>query len=117
MRREQSPVSHLLALALLIGCALFLFRLSLFEGWAFIGDSDRLNSVLNTRLFEIGALHQWGRIPYWSDQQFMGYPVVGLHWMLTTYSPLPYLLARPPTSEILHVEAMITAAQLALTLT
>jgi hypothetical protein len=116
MRREQSPVSHLIALALLIGCALFLFRLSLFEGWTFVGDSDRLNSVLNTRLFEVGALHQWGRVPYWSDQQFMGYPVVGLHWMLTTFSPVPYLLARLPTSEILHVEAMVTAGQLALTL-
>jgi hypothetical protein len=113
---RRLPLHHLIALALLAGCAIFLFRLSLFEGWAFVGDSDRLNSVLNTRLFEIGAVQKWGRVPFWSDQQFMGYSVVGLHWMLTTFSPLPYLLALLPTSEILHVEAAITALQLALTL-
>src|SRR5215207_564392 len=112
MLRERLPLRHLIALALLAGCAIYLFRLSLFEGWVFIGDSDRLNSVLNTRLFEIGSIHKWGRVPYWSDQQFMGYSVVGLHWMLTTFSPLPYLLALLPTSQIFHVEAAITALQL-----
>src|SRR4051794_10555552 len=116
MRRERLPLQHLLALGLLAACAVYLFRLSLFEGWSFVGDSDRLNSVLNTRLFEIGALHKDGRVPFWSEQQFMGYPVVGLHWMLTTFSPMPYLLALLPSSEILHVEAMVTALQLALTL-
>ena len=71
MHRERSSLPHVIALALLVGCAVYLFRLSVFQGWAFIGDSDRLNSVLNTRLFEIGALHQWGRVPFWSDQQFL----------------------------------------------
>jgi hypothetical protein len=116
MHRLRVPRDHVVAFVVIAGCALFLFRLSLFQGWAFIGDSDRLNSVINTRLFEILSLREHGSIPFWSGQQFMGYSIVGLHWMLTTFSPMPYLLALLPTSEILHVLAAISALQLALTI-
>ena len=55
-------------------------------------------------------------MPFWSDQQFMGYSIVGLHWMLTTFSPVPYLLALLPSSEMLHALAAFSALLLALTI-
>lgn len=105
-----------LALLLFVGIVLFLFRLSLFEGWTFIGDSDRLNSVINTRLFEVDALRAGRPIPMWSDQQFMGYSVIGLHWMLARFSPVPCLLAMVAPEQMLYVLGAITAAMLALTI-
>ncbi len=88
--------TDLAATALFVGCALLLFRISLFEDWTFIGDPDRLNSVLNTRLFETDAVRARGTVPTWSDQQFMGYSIVSIHWMLTGFTPVPYLLALLP---------------------
>ena len=37
--------ADLLVVALLLAVSLVLFRLSLFEGWTFVGDSDRLNTL------------------------------------------------------------------------
>ena len=116
MHRLRLPHDHVVALLLIAGCVLFLFRLSLFAGWTFIGDSDRLNSVINTRLFEVDAVRAGRPIPLWSDLQFMGYSIVGLHWMLTGFSPMPYLLALLPPSEMLHGLAALTALLLALTI-
>jgi hypothetical protein len=116
MRRVLLPPDHVVASLLIMGCVLFLFRLSLFAGWTFIGDSDRLNTILNARLFEVVALEKRGSIPFWSDQQLMGYSIVSLHWMLTTFSPMPYLLALLPTSEILHALAAFSALLLGLTI-
>src|SRR5688572_3072587 len=101
--------ADLLAGLIFVGCALGLFRLSLFQGWAFIGDSDRLNTVLNVRLFEVLSILQRGSVPTWSEQQFMGYGIVGLHWMLPGAPPLPQLLALLPTSELYHALAVLAA--------
>ena len=70
-----------------------LFRLSLFEGWTFVGDSDRLNTFLNVRLFEVRSIQERGTVPFWSEQQFMGTSMAGLNWMLPGASPFPYLVA------------------------
>src|SRR5689334_6363935 len=61
--------AHVVATLLFVACALLLFRLSLFEGWTFVGDSDRLNTDLNVRLFEVDAIHARGSVPTWSDDQ------------------------------------------------
>ena len=116
MHRLRLPRADIVALILIAACVLFLFRLSLFAGWTFIGDSDRLNSIFNARLFEVVSLQKRGYIPFWSDQQLMGFSIVSLHWMLTTFSPMPYLLALLPTSEMLHVLAAFSALMLGLTI-
>src|SRR6185295_16754327 len=77
-----------------------LFRLSLFEGWTFVGDSDRLNTVLSVRLFETDGLRTRGSISAWTEQQFMGYSMTGQHWMLPGFTPVPYLLALLPASQM-----------------
>ena len=105
--------ADLLACLFLVGCALALFRLSLFQGWSFIGDSDRLNTVLNVRLFEVLSILQYGTVPTWSEHQFMGYGIIGLHWMLPGAPPIPQLLAMLPLSELYHALAALAACLLA----
>jgi len=116
MPRVRLSRADVVALVLIATCVLSLFRLSLFAGWTFIGDSDRLNNIFNARLFEVVSLQKRGSIPFWSDQQLMGFSIVSLHWMLTTFSPLPYLLALLPTSEMLHALAALSALMLGLTI-
>ena len=93
---------------------LVLFRLSLFQGWTFIGDSDRLNTVLAVRLFEVDQIQARGSVPTWTDQQFMGSPLAGLHWMLPGFTPLPYLLALLPTTELYRALGVFAALLLGL---
>ena len=100
---------------LFVACALFLFRLSLFEGWTFVGDPDRINSVLNTRLFEADSLRARGSVSTWSDQQFMGYSPTALHWILPGFTPVPYVLALLPRAEAFHALGILSAVLLALT--
>src|SRR4051794_13542104 len=110
----QPSRAHLVAALLFVVCALILFRLSLFQGWTFVGDSDRLNTDLNVRLFEVDAIHARGSVPTWSEDQFMGYSIVGLHWLLTAFTPVPYLLALLPSSQMYTALAALSAALLAL---
>src|SRR5262245_33818898 len=112
-RRRRLARAHLVATLLFVGCALLLFRLSLLQGWTFVGDSDRLNTDLNVRLFEVDAIHARGSVPTWSDDQFMGYSIVGLHWLLTAFTPVPYLLALLPSSQLYYALAVVAAALLA----
>jgi hypothetical protein len=101
----------LAALAIMI---LALFRLSLFEGWTFVGDSDRLNTVLSVRLFEVNQIQSRGSVSTWTDQQFMGYSMAGLHWILVGFTPLPYLLALLPTTDTYRALDAFAAVLLAL---
>jgi hypothetical protein len=99
-----------------VGYALLLFRLSLFEGWTFVGDSDRLNNIMNLRLFEVTSILERGSIPAWNEHEFMGYGVSGVHWMLPGAPPLPQLLALLPLSEFYHALAILAAALFAATM-
>jgi hypothetical protein len=90
----------------LLAVSVILFRLSLFEGWTFVGDSDRLNTVLSIRLFETDQLRARGSISTWTEQQFMGYSMAGIHWMLPGFTPLPYLLVLLPTSQMFSALAV-----------
>ena len=99
-----------------VACALALFRLSLLQEWTFIGDSDRLNTALNVRLFETEAIRARGSVPTWSGDQFMGYSIVSLHWLLTAFTPVPYLLALLPPADMYHALAVLAATLLALTM-
>src|SRR4051812_14355386 len=84
--------ADLLALIFCAGCAVLIFRLSLFDGWTFAGVADRLNTAPNIRLFETDAIRSRGVVPTWSDDQFMGYDSGAVHWLLPGFTPVPYLL-------------------------
>lgn len=77
-----------------------LFRLTLFQGWTFIGDSDRLNAYLPVRLFEVASIWERGSVATWNEQQFLGQGPFGLHWVQPGLTPFPYFLALFPASEL-----------------
>ncbi len=112
--RQSEALTHVLACAFLAVCAVALFRLSLFQGWSFIGDSDRLNTVLNVRVFEMVSILSRGSVPSWSEHQFMGYSIISLHWMLPGAPPLPQLLAMLPLADLYYALAVLATALLAL---
>jgi hypothetical protein len=112
--RADCQQADLLVLLVFLAVSAVLFRLSLFEGWTFVGDSDRLNTVLSVRLFETDALRTRGSIPTWTEQQFMGYSMAGLHWILPAFTPLPYLLVLLPTSQMFGALAVFATLLLAL---
>src|SRR5262249_39883692 len=101
-------------LGALVVTILVLFRLYLFQGWTFIGDSDRLNTVLNVHLFEVDQIQARGSVSTWTDQQFIGSSLIGLPWMLPGLPPLPYLLALFPTTELYRVLGVFQAFLLGL---
>ena len=99
--------SHIWALALIIVAATGVFAPHLLGRALFIGDSDRLNTFLSIRKFEIEGV-QHGGVKAWSDFQFMGMATVGLAYMLP--DPLMRLEALFPVSwfpEIAGVVAWI----------
>jgi hypothetical protein len=102
--------TDLLVLAAFAAYAALLFRLTLFEGWTFIGDSDRVNDYLSVRVFEMLTIQQHGFPSTWSDQQFMGFSAAGLHWMLPGASPIPYILALLPGADTFWAINLFTIA-------
>jgi hypothetical protein len=112
---RSRTLTHAFACLILVGSALLLFRLSLFQGWTFIGDPDRLNNVMNVLLFEVISLLQRGSVPSWNEYEFMGYGVAGVHWMLPGAPPLPQILAMLPLSEFYHALAVLASTLFAAT--
>ena len=61
-----SPVagpSDLAALLILAAMGLWLFRMHISGDSTFIGDSDRLNTFLNIRKFEVDSIQRIARVP------------------------------------------------------
>ncbi|MFN8633274.1 MAG: hypothetical protein U0893_05405 [Chloroflexota bacterium] len=114
MQRRSRRWPDAVALAAFVGLAMLLFRLSLFEGWTFVGDSDRLNSFLNVRLFEVESIQARGTVSAWNDQQFMGLGMTGLHWMLPGGSPIPYVMALFPLTQAFRLANIVTTSLLIL---
>ena len=113
---RSHALAHVGSCLFFVGIALLLFRLSLFQGWTFIGDSDRLNNIMNLRLFEVVSLLERGVIPSWNEYEFMGYGVSGVHWMLPGSPPPPQLLALLPLSEFYHALGILAATLFAATM-
>ena len=67
-----------LAVAVLVLLALSLFGPHLLGQSRFVGNSDRLYTFLNVRLFEVEQLRAHGSVPAWTDRLLMGEPLDGL---------------------------------------
>src|SRR5581483_6249906 len=48
------------------------------------------------------------------EDQFMGYDVVAVHWMLPGFTPIPYLLALLPPSALYYALTVLAAVLLTL---
>jgi ABC-type multidrug transport system fused ATPase/permease subunit len=100
--------------ALLAVAAALLFSPHLLAFATFIGDSDRLNSLLNMRLFEVRSIQTLGWIPQWNENMFMGYGMAGLHWMLPSYDPLGYISSLFRVDRLFWIEGVFAAGLIAL---
>jgi hypothetical protein len=96
-------VIAILALGL-IGAGLFTVHLS--GRGLFIGDSDRLNTFLNVRKFEVESL-QAGGLKAWNEFQFMGMGTLGLPYMFP--DPLMRLMALFPSEHLIEVAGWVAA--------
>jgi hypothetical protein len=76
----------------------------------FIGESDRLNSYLNVRLWEYDALSRLHRVPGWSNTMFGGFPTSALHWMNPGTDPIAPLLQLFPRESIFRVLGYVSLA-------
>ena len=90
-----------------------LFRKILAHGWTFIGDSDRLNTFLNIRLFETDWIRASGRVPGWDEGQFAGQSMAGLHYMVPGAGLIAYLEAFFPRPMLFEVMGYASLALLA----
>jgi len=103
-----------LAGGVIAAAVLIVFGDHLFGVSTFIGDSDRLNSYLNLRLFEYDSIRTLGRVPLWNEGMFGGFSMAGLHWMNPGPDPIPYFLALFERGEIFRVLGYVSAALTAL---
>src|SRR6266478_1752073 len=95
------------ACAALVGLASALFWPHLNGTLGYFGDSDRLNTFLNVRLFEVDGLRA-GHLRAWSDLMFMGLGMFGLPYMLP--DPLALVVTLFPAEQLFRVEAAVACA-------
>ena len=106
--------SDLAALLILAAMGLWLFRMHLLGDSTFIGDSDRLNTFLNIRKFEVDSIQRMGRVPAWNDFMFLGFGTFGLHYMLLSADPIAYLEALFPIQHLFRVAGFVSCGFLIL---
>jgi uncharacterized protein YhhL (DUF1145 family) len=101
------------ALAGLVLLAVLLFRFHVLGIGTFVGDSDRLNSYLNLRTFEVRTLQEGASVA-WNEYLFMGFGTYGLHYLLPRFDPTLYLEALFPISSLFRVAGYVSLVLLAL---
>jgi hypothetical protein len=99
-----------IVLALLAGGIAIVFWEQLVGTAVFIGESDRLNTYLNTRLFEYDALRTYGRVPAWNPTMFGGFPLAALHWINPGTDPIAYLLQLFPRERVYQALGYVSIA-------
>jgi hypothetical protein len=88
----------------IIALVVFVFWQQAFGAGIFIGESDRLNSYLNMRLWEYDAFVHLHKVPSWNNTMFGGFPASALHWMNPGTDPIALLLrwfSRPDLFQVL----------------
>ncbi|MCC7369749.1 MAG: fibronectin type III domain-containing protein [Chloroflexi bacterium] len=79
-----------------------------------IGNSDRLHTFLNVRLFQVEQLREQGFVPGWTDRMLMGIPIDGLHWIFPLLDPSATLLRLAPPERLLWLAGLVSALHMVL---
>src|SRR5665648_236183 len=82
-----------------------------------IGNSDRLNTLLNIRFFDMQMIQSLGHIPLWNERMFMGSNATTPHYMIPIIHPLPWILWASGTQhpiKLMNVFAIIQWAAIGL---
>lgn len=99
-------IANVLVLCILGLMGILLFRVHFIGSGTFIGDSDRLNSLLNLRIFEVRAIQH--HLPLaWNENEFMGFDTYGLPWIFVGVDPLAHLEALFPTAQLFRVAGYV----------
>lgn len=104
---------HLSPALLLVAIALFLFRLPLFRGYRFIGNSDRWNHHLSFAAFHSDNLAR-GTFSVWSEYLLTGFDTLAVPGNF--FSPLFALPALLGTDDVVKVFGYVWLITLALTM-
>ena len=103
--------SNTLALLLLALISIWLFRDHISGKRVFIGNSDRLNTMLNVVQHHVDSLRA-GRLDAWSDRMFIGINTFGLPYIFP--QPLLFLEALAPAGSFFYVAGLVACMLLAL---
>lgn len=96
-----------LALLLLVLMGATLFRVHLLGVGTFIGDSDRLNTFLNIRTFEVESIkHGWSM--EWDPFMYMGFDTSGLHYTFVGADPIAHFEAMFPARQLFRVAGYVS---------
>jgi putative flippase GtrA len=112
-RRAEGLLRHLPSCLLLIAAVAFTFQQTLFFGYRFVGNSDRLNQYLSFISFHTHNLER-GQFSAWSDNMFDGFDILSLP--MSFFTPLYAIPALLHTDDVIAVFGVITPAMLAITL-
>jgi hypothetical protein len=102
-----SRAADALAVVTLATLCSALFSVHLFRRGIFVGDSDRLNTFLNMRKFEIESL-QNGGLHTWNEYTFMGLSTYGV-WLP---DPLVFLQALLPVTTLFESTTVVACGLL-----
>ena len=108
--REDEFSAQAIVLAVLLGSVALVFWQQLVGAAVFIGESDRLNAYLNTRLAEYDALRTYGRVPAWNPTMFGGFSVAALHWMNPGTDPIAFFLQLFPRDRVYQALGYVSIA-------
>ncbi len=101
------------ALLGLVIIGVVLFRVHLGGAGTFVGDSDRLNTFLNLRKFEVENI-RYHRSLNWNEFMFMGFSTTGLHYMLLGSDPTAYIEALLPSHDLFRITGYVSCTLLVL---
>jgi hypothetical protein len=104
---------HLLPGLFLLAAVGFAFRQTLFFGYRFVGNADRLSQYLSFILFHTHYLAR-GQFSAWSDNLYDGFDILSLPMSFVT--PLFAIPALLHTDDVVAVFGIITPALFAITL-
>jgi hypothetical protein len=104
---------HLLPILFLVAASAFVFKETLFFGYRFIGNSDRLNHYLSFILFHTHNLEQ-GHFAAWSEYVYDGLDTLSLPMSFVT--PLFALPALLHTDDVVSVFGYVAVILLAITM-
>ena len=104
---------HLLPSVFLVAAAAFVFQQTLFFGYRFIGNSDRLNHYLSFILFHTHNIER-GQFAAWSDFMYDGFDTLALPMSFVT--PLFALPALLHTDDVVAIFGYVAAVLLAVTM-
>lgn len=105
----ESCLGGVFAFLMLVAAAAAVFWPHISGTALFIGDSDRLNSLLNIRMFQVRSLQTLGWVPGWNENMFGGYGIAGLHWMQPNYDPFGYLLSFVAVDRVFWIAGFMAA--------